>query len=224
MSRPIVVDIDGTMSRRDRSIDGRVFDALRAWAAPVVIATGKAFPYPVALSDFIGIETRVIAENGGVVFAEDQVRYNADDDATSRFVSDLRGAGYDLGWGRVDLANRWRETEVAISRQVPRQVVDEIASRHGLDVIDSGFAYHAKSPDVSKGEGLETVADLLALDPQDFVAIGDSENDVPTFAVAGEAYAVSNADERALAAADHVTDGAYADGLLEVLSELAESP
>jgi len=221
MSRPIVVDIDGTMSRPDRSIEGRVIDALHAWEGPVVVATGKAFPYPVGLCDFVGIPHRVIAENGGVVYAEQTLSIQGDAAAPGRAADRVRAAGYDLGWEQADLVNRWRETEVAVSPDVPRAVVDEAAAAEGLEVIDSGYAYHVKSPTVSKGRALERVADLLDLATADFAAIGDSENDVSTFEVAGTAYAVANADAQAMEAADHVTEGSYADGLLEALAEIA---
>lgn len=222
MNRPLVLDIDGTMSRPDRSIEGRVIDAVRDWNAPVVIATGKAFPYPVALCDFIGIETRVIAENGGIVCTDEAVQVNGDGEAARRAARDLEDAGYDLGWDDADLINRWRETEVAVDREVPREAVDEHAARYGLEVVDSGYAFHVKSGDVDKGLGLETVAALMDQSPADFAAVGDSENDVETFAVAGVSYAVANADERARAAADHVTDGSYADGLLEAMRAIAD--
>ena len=220
MSRPIVVDIDGTMSRADRSIEGRVIDALRAWESTVVIATGKAFPYPVGLCDFVGVPVRVIAENGGVVCTDDVLEVHGDAAAARRAAERIREAGYDLGWDDADLINRWRETEVAVAPSVPRQVVDEAAEAEGLEVVDSGYAYHVKSGDVSKGRALRTLAGLLDLSAADFAAIGDSENDVPTFEVVGASYAVANADDRALDAADAVTEGAYADGLLEALAEI----
>ncbi len=220
MPPPIVVDIDGTLSRADRSIEGRVVDAVREWPEPVVVATGKAFPYPVALCDFVGIPPRVIAETGGVVYADDRVRFEGDPAACERFVDRLAEAGFDLGWGEVDVLNRWRETEIAINRGVPRAVVDEHAAAEGLQVVDSGYAYHVTAPEVSKGRALRTLCSMVDLDPADLVAVGDSENDVSTFAVVGESYAVANADDRALDAADHVTDGTYGDGLLEALDAI----
>lgn len=223
MSRPIVVDIDGTMSRADRSIEGRVVDALRDWEAPVVVATGKAFPYPVGLCEFVGIPVRVIAENGGIVCTDDALEIHGDADAAQRAADRIREAGHDLGWQKTDLVNRWRETEVAVAKRVPREVVDEAASAEGLDVVDSGFAYHVKSPDVSKGRALATMATLLDLEPADFAAIGDSENDISTFEVVGSAYAVANADEVALDASDQTTEGSYADGLLEAFADLEQT-
>ncbi|MFW6265583.1 MAG: phosphoglycolate phosphatase [Halanaeroarchaeum sp.] len=217
MVPPLAVDIDGTLSRADRSIDPRTLDALREWPSPVVIATGKALPFPIALSQFVGIEARVIAENGGISIVDGDVIVHGDRTAADAVVEEYEGAGYDLGWGTLDLANRWRETEIAVSLESPLGPLTTIAEDHGLEVVDTGYAYHVKSPSVSKGRALGAVADRLDLDPSSFLAIGDSENDVGMFETAGVSYAVANADESAKRAADAVTDGSYADGFLEAL-------
>ncbi|WP_433624285.1 phosphoglycolate phosphatase [Halomicrococcus sp. NG-SE-24] len=222
MDPPLVLDIDGTMTRRDDSIDPRFFDLLPDWDAPVVVATGKAFPYPVALAHFLGLPQNVIAENGGIVLARDEVTVNGDGEAARAVAEEYRAAGHDLGWGRSDLTNRWRETEIAVRRDQPLGPLEELASEHGLEVVDTGYAYHVKPPDVSKGQGLKSVARLLDRDPGEFVAVGDSENDVSTFGVAGESYAVANADDKARQAADTVVEGSYAEGTLAVLEALRE--
>jgi len=222
MTAPLVLDIDGTLTRADGEpgIDPRVFEPLREWPEPVVIATGKAFPFPVALSQFVGLPERVIAENGGIVYAEGEASVVGDRAGAEAAVAALRDRGYDLGWGDPDLVNRWRETEIAANLDVPEQPLREVAAEHGLEVVDTGYAYHIKDPEITKGDGLEAVAELLGLDPSAFVAVGDSENDVSTFGVAGESYAVANADDAALAAAGHVTEGVHAAGTLEVLDRL----
>lgn len=218
MVPPLAVDINGTMSRPDRSIDPRVFDALDAWPAPVVIATGKALPYPVAFTEFAGIEPRVIAENGGIAVVDGALQVHGDRDGAQAVVEEYRDRGYDLGWDEVALVNRWRETEVAVSRDSPLEPLEEIAEAHGLEVVDTEYAYHVKSPNVSKGRALEPLAAELDLAPSDFVAVGDSPNDVELFEVAGMSFAVANAVDVAKEAADQVTSGTYADGLLEALN------
>lgn len=224
MTRPIAVDIDGTLTRPDdtHSIDPRVFDALRSWAEPVVIATGKAFPYPVALCHFVGIDEHVIAETGGVVYADDEVRILGDVGTPDRFVEAFATAGGDLGFGAADTANRWRETEVAVHLTADESLVRDVAENLGLAVVDSGYAYHVIDPAVDKGAGLGAVADILGLDPDEFAAIGDSENDVAAFQAAGTGYAVANAVPEAVAAADVVLEGKHADGFLEALSSIRE--
>ena len=222
MAPPLVLDIDGTMTRPDDSIDPRFFDVLPAWDAPVVLATGKSFPYPVALCHFLTIPQYVIAENGGIVLVGDEVAKNGDGEAARRVAEEYVELGYDVGWGDADLVNRWRETEVAVARDQPLGPLEEIAAEHGLEVVDTGYAYHVKSPGLEKGRGLKSVARLLDRDPAEFVAVGDSENDVSTFGVARESYAVANADEKAKQAADVVLEESYAEGTLAVLAALRE--
>jgi hydroxymethylpyrimidine pyrophosphatase-like HAD family hydrolase len=132
-----------------------------------------------------------------------------------------RERGYDLGWGEIDLANRWRETELIARREAPLAPLEEIAAAHGLEVVDTGFAYHVKAPEVTKATGLESLAAELDLDPATFAAVGDSVNDAPTFERVGHAVAVANADEAARGAADHVTAAEYADGFMEALDWIA---
>ncbi|WP_226007616.1 HAD-IIB family hydrolase [Natrinema salinisoli] len=218
---PLVLDIDGTLTRpQGWGIDPRVFDPLREWEAPVVVATGKAFPYPVALCHFVGIPELVVAENGGVVYTGDDVFFTADREAARAVTEEYRAAGYDLGWGPEDTVNRWRETEIAVNLEQPIDPLREIAATHGLEVIDTGYAYHVKDADPNKGEGIETIADHVDVDLADCVAVGDSINDVSTFEAVGRSFAVANADEAAKAAADEVLEEVHADGTLAVLERV----
>jgi len=197
---------------------------LREWAAPVVVATGKSMPYPVALCEFLGIDTLVVAENGGVLLTgrAGDLKIQGDRAAAEAVLAEYRDRGYDLGWGAADLVNRWRETELAVSRDQPLGPLEEIAGDHGLVVLDTGFAYHVTSPNVDKGTGLAAVAGALGRDTSDFAAVGDSENDVPMLSAAGQSVAVANADTKARAAADRVTAAAYADGFLEAVGWSAD--
>lgn len=221
---PLAVDIDGTLTDERRAVDVRVFPVLRAWPAPVVVATGKAMPYPVALCEFLRIDPVVVAENGGVVVVErtDFVEILGDDDAIRAVTTEYRERGYDAGWGTVDIVNRWRETEFAVARDAPREPLDAIAGEYGLTVVDTGFAYHVKSPDIDKGRGLRTVASELDRDVSSFVAVGDSRNDAPAFEAAGCGIAVANAPREARESADIVTDSAYAEGFLEAIEWIRE--
>ena len=224
MVPPLALDIDGTLTTPSGRIDPRIVELLPAWEAPVVFATGKSFPYPVALAHFLGREERVVAENGGVVHVDGETTILGDPAAARAAIEVFRERGGDLGWGAGDTVNRWRETEVAVSVDADERLLREVVSAADadLEVVDTGYAYHVKSPSVSKGRGLQRVAAALDTSPASFVAIGDSENDVATFEVVGESYAVANADADARAAADIVTEGSYADGTLDVLAALRE--
>jgi HAD superfamily hydrolase (TIGR01484 family) len=245
---PLAVDIDGTLTDDRRALDPRVMPALREWAAeaPVVIATGKALPYPVALCEFLAIHTRVIAENGGAVYvdrsaprADDrssgaapraheeegdgELRFTGDREAAVAVAREYEAEGYDVGWGQTDFINRWRETEFAVAHDSPLEPLERIADDHGLRVFDTGFAYHVTSPDVDKGQGLRAAAGALDREPDEFVAVGDSENDAELLALVGRSFAVGNADVAARAAADTVLEAEYADGFLAAVERVREA-
>lgn len=220
--RPLALDVDGTLTSRDGSLNPQVIEPLADWDATIVIATGKTLAHATALCRFVGIDDNIIAENGGIVYvrSEDTLTYEGDGSAAKSVMEEYVDEGYDLGWGENDLLNKWRETEAIVSRDSPLEPLRDIAERHGVEVVDTGYAYHVKSPNVSKGKGLKSVARILGVETESFVAIGDSENDVSAFEAAGTSYAVRNADEKALESADNVTEGENGEGLLEVLDEL----
>ena len=221
---PLAVDIDGTLTDSNRAVDPRVFPVLQAWPSVLVIATGKAMPYPVALCEFLGLEKRVIAENGGVVIADrdSPVSFLADPAATNAVAKEYQRRGYSLGWGEANLVNRWRETELAVSRDAPLEPLEEIATAHGLTVVDTGYAYHVHASAVNKGVGLREIATSLERDPRGFAFVGDSPNDVPGFDVAGVAVTVANAPESVKREADYVTESGYGDGFLEAVEWLCQ--
>lgn len=219
---PLVLDIDGTLTRPDGGLDGRLGPVLRSWSAPIVFATGKAFPYPVALCHYLSVPTRVVGETGGVVCLEDRLEIADTADRIDAVAAALSDAGHDLGWGPVDLVNRWRETELAVATEtIERSRLADLAAEHDLEVVDSGYAYHVKDPALSKGDGVATAAAAIGFDLDRTVAIGDSENDVSTFERVGYAVALANADRRAKGTADVVVETGYADGTLEVLASIA---
>jgi len=217
MTPPLALDIDGTLTTPEHTIAPRAFSLLADWDAPVVLATGKSFPYPVALCQFAGIPERVVAENGGVALADGDLRYAGDPERVDAAVTAFEDRGGELGWDGVDTINRWRETEVAVSRTADEELLRAVAAEFDLEFVDTGYAFHLTTPGVSKGAALTGVAEVLGYDPVAFVAVGDSENDASMFDVVGEAYAVANADETAARAADFVLDRGYIDGTLDAL-------
>ncbi len=81
------------------------------------------------------------------------------------------------------------------------------------------------SPDVTKGAGLEFVAERLGFTRQRTVAFGDGENDVDLLEWAGYGVAVANAHRRVLAVADFVCPSVDEEGVAQVVEAmLARAP
>lgn len=226
MAPPLVLDIDGTLTRADErrrppAIDPALMTPLRDWDAPLVIATGKSFPFPVALSQFMGREPLVVAETGGIALARGSIKRFVAPTCIEAVTEELRVNGY-LDGTTFDDINYWRETELAVPRNAPLDTVRSIADAHGLTVLDSGYAYHLKDPSVSKGRALEWVAETLEIPLSSFIAVGDSANDVSMFERVGKSFALANADQDAKAAAKVVTSEGHASGTLEILTNMID--
>lgn len=72
------------------------------------------------------------------------------------------------------------------------------------------------SPAVSKGQAMAVLADHLGIAVEQVVAVGDSANDLPMFAIAGLAVAMANAPEPIRRAA-HLVTGRVDEGGLALL-------
>jgi len=93
----------------------------------------------------------------------------------------------------------------------------ETASRlglHGTSYVVGWTAWLDLSPlGISKASGLQYVADQLGVDAADALAIGDGRNDLEMLAWAGRGVAMGQAVDQVKAAADHVTETVYDDGV-----------
>jgi Cof subfamily protein (haloacid dehalogenase superfamily) len=78
-------------------------------------------------------------------------------------------------------------------------------------------------PDVSKGAGLQFVADRLGFAPPETVACGDGENDRELLDWAGFAVAVANAHDDILARADLVVPDVEHEGIASLLESYLDS-
>jgi Cof subfamily protein (haloacid dehalogenase superfamily) len=76
------------------------------------------------------------------------------------------------------------------------------------------------SAGVSKARGLESVMRYRGLKPEEVIACGDEENDIPMFSAAGFAAAPSNAKEPVKAAADFIFGSNAEEGLAAYLEKL----
>ncbi len=221
----VITDLDGTITGRDRAVhlkSVRCLRALQRRGIPVGIATGNTLYYTRAAATLLGLEGPLIAENGGVVEANGRREVLADEDRIDLVRRAYRVLREELNVRRTEPPGL-RRTEVAIHRDVPVERVREVLREHGLEeveVVDTGFAYHLKLRDVDKGRGLRRACELMGVDPEDVVALGDGDNDAPMLRAAGLGVAPANASRRAREAADVVLDAEDGEGVAEFLRSL----
>ena len=214
--KAVVVDVDGTITFGDRSIDCRAVEALRSLAVPVVIATGNILCFARAVSKLLGTGGIIISENGGVIECG-TVEYDTSHMKICEEAFLFLREHFPVE--KLDPENR--KTEIALRRDFDVEKAREILSGFSdIEVVDTGFAVHIKSKRVNKGTGLCKLADLMGIDVRDFVAIGDSSNDIEMLKVSGFGVAVGNAHPALKEVADMVTEGEYGAGVAEAVREL----
>ncbi len=214
-----MVDVDGTITYKDRSLDCRAVEALRSLQVPVVIATGNILCFARAASKLVGTGGIVIAENGGVVecgVVDYDMAHIKECEKAFEFLS------RHFALERLDAENR--KTEIGLRRNFDVEKARQMLMKEfpELDIVDTGFAVHIKSKKVNKGTGLKRIAELMGLDAKDFVAIGDSPNDIEMLEASGFGVAVGNAHPELMKVADMVTEREHGAGVAEAVQYLKE--
>jgi hydroxymethylpyrimidine pyrophosphatase-like HAD family hydrolase len=96
----------------------------------------------------------------------------------------------------------------------------ESVQAHRARTNDQATLTTITGADAHKGYGLRAVCEHFGIDPAHSVALGDSEVDLPMFAVAGLAVAMGNAHDAIRMQAHRVTATADEDGVAMVLESL----
>lgn len=217
--KALVVDIDGTITCEKRELHLGAVKKMRSLKVPVVLATGNILCYARTASRLIGLEGAVIAENGGAV----TVRF----DLQGTFEESLEECEKAFSFlsehfKLTKLDPFYRKTEIALRRDFNLEKARALLKTQPFDIelVDTKYAIHIKSVRINKGIGLQKLAGMMGLEAEDFVAIGDSANDVEMFEAAGFGIAVANGDEIIKEAANYVTDASFGDGAVEAIEFL----
>ncbi|QYZ78525.1 phosphoglycolate phosphatase [Methanofollis formosanus] len=222
MLKAVVTDLDGTLTDRRRRISTAAIEAIRNLVdagVPVVLASGNTTCSLDILCKMIGTDGSIIGENGGVY------RYRFDGklqvagrqeacwDAYHRIEEHFAEEGKALTLYSPE--NRF--ADVAFARTVSPAETAEVIADMPVRAVDTGFAIHLQYDGVTKGSALAELAALMDLVPDDFLAIGDSENDTEMIRRAGVGAAVGNAVPGPMAAAEYVAEKKYGEGFVEIV-------
>lgn len=104
-----------------------------------------------------------------------------------------------------------------------KQVQAQIAAflPESLTVVQTADFYLEVIPRViNKGQGIRDICTVLGISPQQVIAFGDAQNDIPMLQQAGMGVAMGNAAEPVKQAADMVTLSNNEDGIAAALEKL----
>ncbi|MCG7844815.1 MAG: phosphoglycolate phosphatase, partial [Methanomassiliicoccales archaeon] len=177
----------------------------------------NVLPIAYGLSTFIGLKGPVVAENGGVVSHRDEVFRLFSNEMPLRAYEHLRQLMPEV---RRLYTDQWRQTEVALSRDVDLEKVRELLKDLPVEVEATGFAIHLMERGHSKMAGVGKACEFLNIDREEVVAFGDADNDERMLRECGYGVAVGNASEKAKRAADHVSVAHHSEGVREGLKKL----
>ena len=185
---------------------------------PVVLATGNVLPIALALHRFLGLDTPIIAENGGVLYhrtgEQETVEHLADRRLALAAYRSLVRAGLPA---RRLFTDRWRESEVAIEEGIPIQSIRAVLRGQPVFVESTGYATHLMQRGAGKLPALRRALRRLDLAPRDCLAVGDGDNDVAMLRASAWAVTFPSGSPKARRAADYVTRGQYSRGFVEAV-------
>jgi hydroxymethylpyrimidine pyrophosphatase-like HAD family hydrolase len=102
-------------------------------------------------------------------------------------------------------------------REFRARVMDAVGER-ATPTWTTDHLMEISAAGVTKGGALDALCRRLGVAPEEVVAFGDMPNDLPMLTWAGTSYAVANAHESVLAAADHVAPRNSEDGVAVTLT------
>lgn len=216
--KAIAVDIDGTITDKNRKICVNAIKAIRkaeAHGYPLILVTGNILCAAKMVATMVGISGGLVCENGGVLQTRkrDLILGNIE---KCKPAYEFLKSKHDVE--KTEFSDQ-RISEIAIKRKIDVNIVKETVKDFDVVVYDTKFAIHITDPSVNKGKSLEIVAKDMGITLDEIMAIGDSENDLEFLEVAGFKVAVSNADNELKENTDYVTKKPYGDGTAEAIEK-----
>jgi len=222
--KALLTDIDGTITTPDRRICTGSIELIRSLidsGTEVVLASGNTSCFMDALCKMIGTKGTFIAENGGVfrIGFTGQPVIRGDQTVVRTALKNVQDHFLEKGITLDLYSPTYRFSDLAFARTVSSDEVRRVLRDQPVQVIDTGYAIHLQAPGINKGTALMELAGRMELAPTDFLAIGDSVNDIAMLKTAGIGITVANAHPDTKAAAEYVSTKEYGDGFVEAVEK-----
>jgi phosphoglycolate phosphatase (TIGR01487 family) len=222
--KALLTDIDGTITDPTRRISTGSIETIRSLVdsgIEVVLASGNTSCFMDALCKMIGTQGTFIAENGGVfrIGYTGTLQITGDQSVSRKALEAVQSHYRALGKDLELFSPSYRFSDLAFARTVPVDEVKSVLQDHPVQVLDTGYAIHLQSPGINKGTALVKLAREIGLEPADFLAIGDSLNDIQMLKAAGIGITVANAHPDIKAVAQYTAKKEYGNGFVEAIEK-----
>lgn len=214
----LAAGFDGTLAR-DGRCDERCIDVLRELSATgrkLILVTGRELRRLLEIFPEARLFDYIVAENGAVLHRtatrQSEILGQAPPEILLQELRRQRISPLSVGSSIISTTTGHADTARAALRKLKLHLDYELVSNDDTLLI--------LPPGVDKASGMNEALRELGVSRHNLVAIGNAENDLPLFAYAEHAVAVSNSAEPVKQAADRVTEGAYCEGFLELAREL----
>ncbi|WFN35440.1 phosphoglycolate phosphatase [Methanogenium sp. S4BF] len=221
----VITDLDGTLTDKRRRISTDAIECIRTLTdsgIPVILASGNTLCSMTILAKMIGTDGTVICENGGTyrIGFDGEEHIIGDLSACRRAFSFLQQHYEEQGEVLQLYSPEYRLADVAFARTVDPADVRMLLSDFPVRVLDTGFAIHLQTEGVTKGTAFLKICEVIGRSPQEFLAVGDSQNDIEMIQAAGCGAVVRNCSEDICNAADYVSGKMYGEGFVDAVKNV----
>lgn len=216
--KALATDFDGTLAEEGH-VTPEVYDAVsraRANGLKVMLVTGRELRDFEALQVDLRMFDHVVAENGAVLYEPGTGLQTLLAPAPSqKLVQMLQENG----------VNSLSVGQTIIATCVPHEIIAvECIKALGLEltITFNKGAVMILPPGVNKASGLKAALELLQLEPEEVVGVGDAENDHAFLTLCGCAVAVANALPSLKEKAHFITEGRAGAGVAQLLDLMVQ--
>ena len=224
----VISDVDGTLTDKRRRISTAAIECIRTLTdagVPVVLASGNTLCSMTMLAKMIGTDGTVICENGGtyrIGFGGDECVIG-DISASRTAFSVVEQYFREKGEVLQLYSPEYRFADVAFARTVDPDTVRNVLSDYPVRVLDTGFAIHLQTEGVTKGTAFVQICEKIGKKPEEFIAVGDSHNDIEMIQSAGIGAVVQNGSDDLCRAADYISEKKYGEGFVDAVEKVFPS-
>ena len=221
----VITDLDGTLTDNRRRIDTGAIECIRTLVdagIPVILASGNTLCSMTILAKMMGTDGTIICENGGTyrIGHVGEAHVTGDLPVCREAFAFLQQYYEKQGEMLQLYSPEYRFADVAFARTVEPKDVQVLLSDFPVRVLDTGFAIHLQIEGVTKGTTFVKICEEIGRSPLEFLAVGDSYNDIEMIQAAGCGAVVQNCSEDVCKAADYVSEKMYGEGFIDAVKNV----